>query len=48
MSVNYLAMAASIVNDLCMYFLIGVVMGFRETCKQSIFHNDNALAVVIC
>ena len=46
MSVNYLAMAASIVNDL--YFLIGVVMGFRETCKQSIFHNDNALAVVIC
>ena len=46
MSVNYLAMAASIVNDLYMYFLIGEVMGFRETCKQSIFHNGTA--VVIC
>ena len=46
MSVNYLAMAASIVNDLCMYFLIGVVMGFMETSKQSILHNDTA--IVIC
>ena len=38
-------MSTSIVNDL--YFLIGVVMGFRDTCKQSILHNDTCYCYLL-